>query len=172
MDVAMHIAMLSQVSNQPDLPGPELLPARLMRAAAAALPIAAAGISVFTTDGHRVPLGASDDTAALAERLQFTVGEGPCLSVHGTGRALLATEEVMARRWPTFHSELVGRTPFRSILSLPLDQPHLGGNAAMDLYYEESDRALDAVQLEDVQDAADVTAALLVTDPATVVGAM
>src|ERR1700712_875929 len=146
MDVAMHIAMLSQVSNQPDLPGPELLPARLMRAAAAALPIAAAGISGFTPAGHRVPMG-----------------EGPCLSVHGTGEALLATDEIIAQRWPTFHAELVARTPFRSILSVPLDQPGLGGDAAMDLYYEHPDQLLEAEQLEDVQDAADVTAVLLVT---------
>src|ERR1700712_3507142 len=170
MDVAAHIADWSQVSRQLELPGPELLPARLMRAVAEALPVAAAGISVFSTDGHRVPLGASDDTAALAERLQFTVGEGPCLSVHGTGQALLATGEVMARRWPAFHSELLGRTPFRSILSIPLDQPGLGGDAAMDLYYQEPDRALDAEQLERVQDAVDVTAALLVTDPADTAG--
>jgi hypothetical protein len=92
------------------------------------------------------------------------MGEGPCLSVHGTGQAVLATDEVMAWRWPTFHSELIGRTPFRSILSVPLDQPGLGGDVAMDLYYDEPRQALDVGQLEDVQDAADVTAVLLGTD--------
>ena len=29
-----------------------------------------------------MPIGASDDTAADAERLQFIFGEGPCLAAH------------------------------------------------------------------------------------------
>src|SRR4051812_40935375 len=103
MDIGAQIAKLAQGSHFPELPGPELLPTRLMKAAAAILPVAAAGMSIFATSGHRVPLGASDDTAALAERLQFTTGEGPCLSVHATDQATWATSEQMAARWPTFY---------------------------------------------------------------------
>lgn len=164
MDVAARIARLSQVSFQPDLPGRELLPARLMRAVAAVLPVRAAGISVFTANGLRVPLGASDDDAALAERLQFTVGEGPCLAVHATGQAVLATERVMEREWPAFHRELVAHTSFRSILSVPADQPELGGDAAMDLYYEHPSCAVSEDDLEDVQDAIDIVAVFLTND--------
>ena len=68
----------------------------------------------------------------------------------------------MSHRWPTFHNELLERTPFRSILSIPLDQPGLGGDAAMDLYYEQPHHRVDVEELEDVQDAADVVAVLLV----------
>jgi hypothetical protein len=96
MDIGAQIAKLAQVSHFPELPGPELLPTRLMKAAAAVLPVAAAGISIFISSGHRVPLGASDDTAALAERLQFTSGEGPCLSAHATNRATWVTNAQMA----------------------------------------------------------------------------
>jgi hypothetical protein len=67
MDIAVRIAELSKAKNYPDVPGPELLPTRLMRACAQILPVQAAGISVFTGFRHRVPLGASDDTAALAD---------------------------------------------------------------------------------------------------------
>src|SRR3954471_8525889 len=59
--------------------GPELLPTRLTRACLAVLPAAdGAGLSLLDND-FRVPIGATDDVAALAERLQFTIGEGPCL---------------------------------------------------------------------------------------------
>lgn len=127
MDVATDIAELAAADRHPDLPGPELLPARLMRAAAAVLPVAAAGISAFSKLRHRVPLGASDDTAALAERLQFTVGEGPCLAAHTDQRAVVATAEVMSRCWPAFHLELTGRTPYRAIVSIPRADHRLGG---------------------------------------------
>ena len=117
------------------LPGPELFPARLMRAGAGALPVAGAGLSVFTTDRHRVPLGASDDNAALAERLQFNIGKGP--PVGARHRSRLAVHRAGdGAAMADLHNELVQRTPFRSILSMPLDQPGLGGDTTMDLYYE------------------------------------
>ena len=167
MDVAAQIAKLSQVSHFPELPGPELLPTRLTKAAAAVLPVAAAGLSIFTTTGHRVPLGASDDTAALAERLQFTTGEGPCLSAHATDVPAWATSEQMATRWPTFHAELLGHTPYRSIVSIPLGQPGLGGDAALDFYYTHPGRGPDAEQLEDLAEVTDMIAVLLTVSPHT-----
>src|SRR3954447_10060986 len=80
MDVMAQIARLSLPRNYPDVPGPELLPSRLMRSCVQVLPVAGAGVSVFTRGAG----GASDDSAVLAERLQFTVGEGPCLAAHAT----------------------------------------------------------------------------------------
>ena len=62
-----------------DVARPELLPVRLARACARVLPAAGVGISLFGSNGIRVPVGASDDDAAIAERLQFTAAEGPCL---------------------------------------------------------------------------------------------
>ena len=116
-----------------DLPGPELLPERLARASAQVLPVDGAGISLFFVSGRRLPLGASDETAAEAERLQFTVGEGPCLSAHASGEPVLADEATIASRWPAFHDDLVARTPVRGVISLPLVD-ELRGFGAMDLY--------------------------------------
>jgi len=59
------------------LDGPELLPTRLSRAITKMLPVDGAGISLSGVDGRRIPLGASSEDAAVAERLQFTVGAGP-----------------------------------------------------------------------------------------------
>lgn len=143
--------------------GPELLPTRLMRACAAVLPVDAAGLSIFTKFGHRVPLGASDDTAALAERLQFTTGQGPCLTAHDQDRAVLATGVVMADRWPVFSNELLARTPYRSILSFPIDGHGWGGDAALDLYFRQPHPVLQEAALDDLQEVTDLIGDLLVT---------
>ena len=134
MDLAEQLIDFADERRNSGLAGPELLPVRLMRACAKVLPVAAAGISMFSRGDHRVPLGASDDTAAFAERLQFTVGEGPCLNAHNQGRPILATEAVIAERWPTFYDELVTHTPYRSITSFPVRRG-LNGDAAIDLYF-------------------------------------
>jgi hypothetical protein len=54
-----------------------------------------AGISLFFASDRRLPLGASDPDTAEAERLQFTVGEGPCLTSYVTGEPVLADEATM-----------------------------------------------------------------------------
>jgi hypothetical protein len=101
------------------LPPPELLPERLARACAAVLAVDGAGISLLDR-GFRVPLGASDDLAGLAERLQFTQGEGPCLDAARQRRTLVAGAAEIQRRWPLFAEELFDKTPYRAILALPL----------------------------------------------------
>src|SRR4051794_10539556 len=65
-------------ARDPQTADPDLLPVRLARAAADVLGADGAGIS-FYEDDFRVPLGASDEMTTLAERLQFTQGQGPCL---------------------------------------------------------------------------------------------
>ncbi|MGY1740615.1 MULTISPECIES: ANTAR domain-containing protein [unclassified Blastococcus] len=116
-----------------DLPAPELLPDRLARAAAKVLPVDGAGISLFFAEDRRLPLGASDPVSAEVERLQFTAGEGPCLSAHAEGRAIVADEDTIGTRWPAFHDLLVAATPVRGTISLPLADG-LSGIGALDLY--------------------------------------
>lgn len=116
-----------------DLAGPELLPERLARAAAAVLPVDGGGISLFFASDRRLPLGASDEQSAEVERLQFTVGEGPCLSAHASGRPIVADEAMIESRWPAFYDELVARTSIRGIIALPLEDD-LRAFGALDLY--------------------------------------
>jgi hypothetical protein len=104
-----------------DVARPELLPVRLARACIRVLPVAGVGISMFGTEGIRIPIGASDEDAANAERLQFTAAEGPCLDAHALARSVLATETLIAhrsvlatetliaQRWPDFHAGLLAR---------------------------------------------------------------
>jgi hypothetical protein len=116
-----------------ELSGPELLPERLARAVARVLPVDGAGISLFFSDLRRLPLGASGPVASTAERLQFTAGEGPCLSAHAEGRPVVADEATIRSRWPVFYDGLVTRTPIRGTISLPL-QDELRDIGALDLY--------------------------------------
>ena len=124
---------LEQVAD-PRLAGPELLPVRLMRACAATLPVDGAGLSVEDGAGRRLPLGASSDDAATAERLQFTAGTGPCLAAHHGGEPVFAMADDLRRRWLPFAELLMTRTPYRGIVALPLAHS-LAGKIAIDLYF-------------------------------------
>lgn len=145
------------------LTAPELLPTRLSVAVVRSLPVDGAGVSLMS-QGYRVPLGASDAEAASAERLQFTAGEGPCLQALGDRSEVRASQRDIARRWPTFHAELVRATPFRSIASIPLRiSPLLNGG--LDLYFHAPEGAL-AVDLDAAADVAGELAGALRRDTA------
>jgi len=127
--------------TDPALAGPELLPVRLAHACARALDVDDAGLSLVDGSQQRIPLGASSDVAEVAERLQFTVGAGPCMTAQETREPVFAVEEDLRRRWPVFTELLIGATPFRAIVALPL-RPALAGAGAIDLYFRSSAEVL------------------------------
>jgi hypothetical protein len=124
-------------AEEPDGDDPDLLPVRLTRAAAAVLPVDGVGLSIHGKSGRRTPLAASSGAASTAERLQFTVGSGPCLEAADSGLPVFASEEMMVRRWPAYHDLLVSHTPLRSVLALSLPG-RLRGLGAMDLFFADS----------------------------------
>lgn len=128
---------LAEVTDE-GLEGPELLPVRLACACARMLPVDGAGISLVDGAQQRLPLGASSEAASHAERLQFTVGEGPCMTSQNHHMPVFAVEEDLRRRWPVFSDLLIGGTPYRAVVALPL-QPALAGAGAIDLYFEDSE---------------------------------
>jgi hypothetical protein len=117
---------------------PELLAQRLSRAVVRVLPVDGAGISVQAGPGRQFPVGASDAESGLAERLQFTVGAGPCLHATQARQPVFVVGADMARRWPAFHDLLVARTPYRGIVALPMRRG-LAGVGAIDLYFRRED---------------------------------
>jgi hypothetical protein len=129
-------------ADEPGLGGPELLPVRLAVAAARMLTVDGAGLSLVDPEGRRVPLGASSDDASSAERLQFTTGEGPCMTAQETRQPVFAVEEDLLRRWPVFADLLLGATPFRAVVALPL-QTALAGHGAMDLFFTRGDEVTE-----------------------------
>jgi hypothetical protein len=96
--------------DEPGLAGPELLPVRLARAAARVLEVDAVGISMVDAAQQLVPLGASSTEAATAERMQFTAGEGPCMTAQDTRQPVFAPEDELRRRWPVFSELMIGAT--------------------------------------------------------------
>ena len=139
MSIADRFAEEVRAAGRRGLDGPELLPERLARAAAAMLPVADASLSLLEGGDKRVPLGSSSPEAATAERLQFTVGDGPCMMAARLGEPVFASEDELRRRWPQFTEQLLGKTPFRAIVAFPLLQA-LAGQGAMDLYFRRGER--------------------------------
>lgn len=152
-----------------DAAGPARLPSRLSTACTQVLPVAGAGLSVFSAPTMRLPIGASDDTAETAERLQFTVAQGPCFHAHHTGRCVVAPAPVIAARWPLFYDELITHTPVRGIVSMPLSDG-LAGVGVLDLYFHQPQDPT-RIDPDDLQDVADDISTRLVehdifpTDP-------
>ena len=136
----------------------ELTPTVLAAAAASVLPVTAAGISL--TQKLRVPLGWSEEHAAVAERQQTTLGDGPCLSVAMTGEALVADAVCIAEQWPLYYAELERRTPFRSVAAVPLRVGDEAVGAVLDLYAERSDLS-SVLPLEEVEAVGTACAGLL-----------
>src|SRR4051794_27750984 len=163
---AQRFARALEQLPPPELRGPEMLAVRLARACVAALPVDGAGLSIHDLQGHRTPIGASDPVASHAERLQFTLGDGPCLRAHDDGLAIAFDEAAIARNWPELHASLIGETPFRAVLSVPL-LPPLGPLLVLDLYVRDPD-ALPATDRDDVED---VTIALTRAMVAAALGA-
>lgn len=120
-----------------DPQAPELLPALVARACADALPVDGAGLSLHA-GALRVPIGASGAVAAHAERLQFTFGDGPCLRAHDDGRAIAFEPRDIERNWPGLFAALMGDSPYRGVLSVPLPEP-LGPTVVLDLWVHETD---------------------------------
>ena len=135
----------------------------LARACVAVLPVQGAGLGLV--ERLRVPLGGSDDEAVRAERLQTTLGEGPCLDAIEAGEAVAVDEPELARRWPAYHRALIRQTSFRSVASLPLRTPGHPPIGALDLYSDAP--AVDAAArgAEVQTDVADQIGGLLLDAP-------
>jgi hypothetical protein len=109
-------------------------------------------------------LGTSDDRSRLLEELQFTLGEGPCLEAHRTGR-LVSEPRLDTTRWPGFAAGALD-VGVEAVFALPM---HVGaaGFGALDLY-RDSPGAMTRQDLDDarvVADAATVMVLAIDGDP-------
>lgn len=167
MKAVANVSVLSNFTTAlaelrgPYLSGSESLPVRLAIGAAQSLPVDAAGISVM--DVLRVPLGASSAEADVVERLQVTIGDGPCIHAFSTGEPVMATQEQIAQTWPIFNDRMLAETCIRSVVSLPLQTPktRLG---AMDLYWT-SPVGATTVSLPAALELANHIASILLAEP-------
>ena len=79
---------------------------RLCRAARRDLTASGVGVSVMSRSGGLVATAASSPRSARVEDLQFSLGEGPCLTACTTGRPVLVPdlEQAAGVPWPGYAS--------------------------------------------------------------------
>ncbi|MGY1810625.1 GAF domain-containing protein [Blastococcus sp. SYSU D00669] len=136
-----------------------LLP-RLTDACARALPGTGVGLVLRSRDGPPATVAVAGPRASLAEELQFTVGEGPCVDAVRTGRLVLQPD--LGRngptRWPAFSAAALD-AGIRAVFALPLvvGTIRLGG---LDLYRAHVGGLTDA-ELAEALSFADVATAVL-----------
>jgi GAF domain-containing protein len=108
--------------------------AQVCRACAELLPVDGASVSVTTVKNYRETLYVTDDTIAMVESLQFTLGEGPCVDAFRHRRPVLIADLAAdsATAWPVFATE-ISTYPVGAIFAFPLQ---IGAITigAMDLY--------------------------------------
>jgi GAF domain len=130
------------------------LPERLIRDAAAALPIGGVGLALMNESGHQGVVAATDGAATLMEDLQFALGEGPCVDASRDRRPVLQPDLVQTGsvRWPGY-GPAVTEAGIAAIFAFPLQVGaiRLG---ILDLYREtpgslEPDELADALAYAD-----------------------
>jgi hypothetical protein len=110
----------------------DLLPMVFARVVTEVVPVTGAGLSM--TDHVRIPLAASDQDVVTAERLQTTIGEGPCLAGVARGQPLVADLAMIAAAWPIYYERFAAETPYQSVASFPLRSAPGFYLGALDLY--------------------------------------
>ena len=78
-----------------------------------------AGVSLINDAGSRVSAGSTDPVVREADDLQYSTGEGPCLSAWASHGIVNVNDVRTDRRWPHWSVAVLG-LPVRSVLSTPL----------------------------------------------------
>ncbi|MDQ0870916.1 GAF domain-containing protein [Arthrobacter sp. V1I9] len=86
-----------------------------------------AGASLINARGRRESAGATDPVVLQADKLQYELGQGPCLSAWAEQRAVIIQDTREETRWPEW-TAAVANLPLRSVLSAPLttEGRHIG----------------------------------------------
>jgi diguanylate cyclase (GGDEF)-like protein len=121
-----------------------------------ALPVSAAGVSLITPGRPPRYVAASDEAALAYERLQTSLGDGPCLEAFETGAVVTSPDLLTEVRFPEFTRAALD-LGLRAVFSAPM--LHSSGSlGALDLS-RDTPGPLSARDLVSVQTLADVATA-------------
>jgi signal transduction histidine kinase len=122
------------------------------------LPIEAAGVSLISATTHPRFIAGSDESAVRYERLQTSLGEGPCLAAYQADEPIYISNLAEDDRFPRFAAGAL-EEGLVSVFTFPLrdDDRRLG---ALDLY-RTTPGELNAREMSVAQTLADVTTAYL-----------
>jgi hypothetical protein len=97
------------------------LPLLLVNACLAALPVTGVSLVWMRESGPGAVLAATDGPASVLEDLQFTLGEGPCMTSSITGRPVLESDIGLTgdARWPAFTAGALN-AGVRAVFAFPL----------------------------------------------------
>jgi diguanylate cyclase (GGDEF)-like protein len=120
------------------------------------LPITSAGVTLISAGQAPHYVAASDDAALKFERLQSSLGEGPCLAAYASGRAVSIADLRSDVQFPTF-SPAALEAGLAAVFTFPMREG--GGRlGALDLY-RDAIGGLDVDDMQAAQTLADVAAA-------------
>ncbi|HKU12555.1 MAG TPA: GAF and ANTAR domain-containing protein [Sinomonas sp.] len=100
-------------------------------------------------------VGFSEEFAVGLDDLQYSTGEGPCMTALKTGRVVHVADLVHEQRWPAYRPPAL-ESGIRSILAVPIVLD-LGAQAALNCYTEEAG-AFDVEAKASVEAFADLAA--------------
>ena len=140
--------------------------ARLAESVVSATAVDGAAVIWMTDHGPGSLLSATDETAAVLEEIQFTLGEGPCVESSSLSRPVLVPDldAVGPDRWPTYVAEALS-AGIRAVFAIPLQ---VGGIrvGVVDLY-RNTPGALTSHDLVAIFHHADAVTAVLLERQAT-----
>lgn len=106
---------------------------RLVELAVTALPSCHwAALTSWPRNREPRSLAASDELAIEVDRIQFALGQGPCLTAAAAEEMTHMVDVATDSRWPQFAQAVLAQTPVRTVLSFNLgEHPE---RAALNLY--------------------------------------
>jgi GAF domain-containing protein len=96
--------------------------ARLCQAAARVLAVDGVAVSVRLGSTVSLPISATDEEAAAAEELQFSLGEGPGLYSSLSAKKIFVPDLDQpgpSRQWPLYVAEALRRGSYRAVFAFP-----------------------------------------------------
>jgi hypothetical protein len=106
----------------------------LCRSCVAALGVSGAAVALIVTGDDPGSLACTGERASLMVDLQFSLGEGPSIDAHRSGRPVLVTDLAAATRWPAFAPEAIAAGA-AAVFALPL-QVGAARFGALTLYHD------------------------------------
>ena len=96
-----------------------------------------AGVTLIDADGRKTSTGFTDLIVEQADAVQYSLGQGPCLTAWSSQRTVLIRDVQTEDRWPLWAAGVTD-LPIRSVISTPLlDGANLLG--ALKVYASEPD---------------------------------
>lgn len=133
----VHALVAAEVSSAEDQPAAMGWLQRMCRVAARELPAEGVGVSLISDGGSVLSAAASGPRSVVLEELQFTLGEGPCLSAYAARRPVLVPDLGAAEgTWPGY-AAAAQEHDIRAVFAFPLQvgSVRLG---ALDVYRAEA----------------------------------